>query len=365
MIDFIAVKKVGLDSYTPEFEKIRGLYSRSWNRFPGNSAYAHMVDLRPCAGINAILYLECRRGWSDCIQLIGCGYMSGDEIVEELGRIVVDPLSMKVSRVDLTADVPSVPVEWMRQHTWIKHQTEKRTLAHIVDPDLRDTVREEGIESVYLGKLPNRYRYYDKIAHLKHLVSKGKATVAEQRYLADLESRNVPVTRIERQCNGAAVPSEVGTIAELLANAPDLDVFRQFDIRPGGRPLPDPLTMRPAQYYYGVALRDHIEKEGLNKVVRYLNKNGGRNARVILATYADFLPEGQAEFGADELRSAYRRSTIDQFAAKGRWRRDHSLTDEKVRMEYEVTSPEITFPFQTNRLDQQIERHPCRLGLAC
>lgn len=140
--------------------------------FRSNPYYKQVVDLRQVAEIDAILHLNAKKTGTHKIQIVEAGKKCCGQIAATIASIVdTHPELLAVSRVDTCADVVDGPsVKWMAQSVRAKSA---QWQAEFGQAELRD---EEGkkfpwsemgkreVQTMYIGKRPNCFRVYDKLA---------------------------------------------------------------------------------------------------------------------------------------------------------------------------------------------------------
>jgi hypothetical protein len=139
--------------------------------FRSNPYYAQVVDLRP-QGIEAILHLNARKTGTHKIQLVEAGHKCCGEIADTVAQITTEhPRLQAISRVDSCADVIDGPsVGWMAQSVRARSVQWQAQLGSV---ELRDSenrrmqwseMGKRELQTMYLGKRPNCFRVYDKLA---------------------------------------------------------------------------------------------------------------------------------------------------------------------------------------------------------
>ena len=93
-------------------------------------------------------------------------HLTAEDLVLQIERCFdiesLDILELRVSRIDFTADVKDLPVEWFRRHRRVR---QKR-----LSTQWRE-VTKSGVTSLEIGKRPDLYRIYNKVQERK---DKGK-----------------------------------------------------------------------------------------------------------------------------------------------------------------------------------------------
>jgi len=167
MIDKLDIRVPGPIPYTPEFS---GLYAELRNDpkgpFRSSRLYLAVADLRRY-GHDAIIHTHCKFGKGDHkIELIDTGTRGFDYLLNEVGRVYqVNPMGLELIRVDLAADIPRVSVPWFLSHTRAKF---KRFHNAGMGGFEYQQMGQKGVQTLYLGRRPNMFRIYDKVAELRH-----------------------------------------------------------------------------------------------------------------------------------------------------------------------------------------------------
>ena len=104
--------------------------------FKPSGHYLAVGDLRPF-GYEAILHAHCRHGDGNFkLELIDTGKSSLASLVHEIERVFeVDGRQMEISRLDLAADIPDVPVPWFIDHVRAKRKRWAMTSAPSIIPE--------------------------------------------------------------------------------------------------------------------------------------------------------------------------------------------------------------------------------------
>ena len=200
----------------------------------------------------------------------------------------VDAFELPVSRVDFTADVRGIPVDWFRSHAYVLRK--RNGQEYKTHRDVTGTT-----ETIYFGSRKDLIRVYDKTAELR---------VHEQ----TADWRLDTWTRVERQLRSDRLARLAPTFGDLVATAESLNPFAGVHFEPGA-PTP-PIGSWPAvKYFTGLGLHYAVERDGLQTVRQLLNRNG--NAHRTLETYSDFIGVGDP-FTPPDLDGIFRRSVMEQ-----------------------------------------------------
>jgi hypothetical protein len=186
-------------------------------------------------------------------------YSDMEAILKEL--MESDWLLLQVARIDFALDLVNVPVDWFYRHTFAYKRRFSREFG---------TYSKSGVlrvETVYIGKRPNCYRIYDRLAKSG---SPGNPSTDGTRWL----------TRIERECGGAGIPSCVSSFGQ-LRNAAEFDPF----VALRAIFLPRPATARKRKTVIQLlalrGLESLISEWGMQQTIRFLNwQSSGNAARI-------------------------------------------------------------------------------------
>lgn len=134
--------------------------------------YGQVVDLRTIADIDAVLHLNAKKTGTHKIQILEAGRKCAGQIADTISQVVTDhPDLLAVSRVDTCADLVDGPkVCWMAQTVRARSAQWQAEfgLAELRDGDGRKVSWSEmgkrEVQTMYIGKRPNCFRVYDKLA---------------------------------------------------------------------------------------------------------------------------------------------------------------------------------------------------------
>jgi hypothetical protein len=135
----------------------------------------------------------------------------------------------ELTRVDLCADVPDVPVSWFHAHARIRYKQRERR----VGPLTSDVICRTHIETLTLGARPNVIRIYDKISEEKSRFRKDCRRQSKDADPLDFEQEfghksDDILTRIERQYGGGRLPESLRTFG-MIGNAVSIDPFEAIE----------------------------------------------------------------------------------------------------------------------------------------
>jgi hypothetical protein len=250
------------------------------------------------------------------LELIDTGRVTLAEIIREIERVFdVDSRRLEISRIDLAADVFGVPVVWFMEHLRAKW---KRFTADIGKVEY-SRMGKLAVETFYLGKRPNCYRIYNKIAELHYQYSRLKVTEGEPKpsfeSLYGLPENGLVLTRVERQIGGGRLPTEIGTVGK-LRRLTDFSPFDKLEVLAGAASTPNIDNYELSTYLQGRGLECVVnELGGMHRTRAWLNKHSAGNAARILANLAAFLPATEHAVTVDRIHRLYRDSVQRQMAA--------------------------------------------------
>jgi hypothetical protein len=183
----------------------REWFSRIW-RLPAGGPYGRVGNFEPL-GLPLMLHQQPR--WNDKggdkIEFFESGNMRVSEMVGLVREVYdFDVSYAEITRLDLTADMKRVSVEWFRRHLTAMR---KRTS--------RQYISKDGAETVLDGKKPNQLRAYNKTLHREQELLPAINRKRMRDGLPKLTFREAfgydpqqVVTRVERQM-GAREPGKV------------------------------------------------------------------------------------------------------------------------------------------------------------
>jgi hypothetical protein len=320
VIDKLEVRIPARAPYTGDFA---ALYSElradpHADPFHPSRYYGAVGDLRPY-GIDAIVHCHCKFGkYGDHkVELLETGGRSLAHLVNEIGQIFdVNVMKLEIMRVDLAADVKGIPV-WVFQDTF--RAAYKQVVNDIERADQFIRMGRGEVQTIYLGRRPNLYRVYNKIAELKlHYAAverRANGPIPTFEDLYGYPAEGFLLTRVERQIGGSRVPAQISTIELLKWNAMDFDPFERLEFLAGGKPEPNPDDYDLTTYLAGVGLRTTALAVGMQRTRRLINKLSPGNAARVCRKFRDFLPAVPDEFVVPPIRELYRESVTRQLAA--------------------------------------------------
>jgi hypothetical protein len=315
--------EVRIPARAPYEQDFASLYSElrahpNGDPFHPSRYYGAVGDLRPY-GIDAILHAHCKFGKHGDykVELLETGKRSLAYLVNEIGQIFdVDVMKLRIMRVDLAADVTGVPVWFFQDALRVAY---KQVTNDIERADQFTRMGRGEVQTIYLGRRPNLFRVYNKIAELKlqYAALKRKAGNRPMPSFEDLygyASEGFLLTRVERQIGGSRVPEQISTIELLERNALDFDPFERLEFLAGGKPEPNPDDYDLTKYLAGVGLRTTVLAVGMQRTRRLINKKSRGNAARFCRKFHEFLPVVPDDFVVPSLRNLYRESVARQLA---------------------------------------------------
>lgn len=214
---------------------------------------------------------------------------------------VQDALNLTVARIDLTADVPDVQVQWFKQHCRVKRKQKSKTYDS-VQPEYEPLKAETaaGVTGLEFGRRPDFYRIYNRVAET---LPRGDA-------LSFWSSPDLVLTRVERQCSGPSVPPRLKTLGLLFENGHLIDPFPNLICSSRAPTIPDMDRWTPRKWLMSLGLAYAVHEYGEAAVRSRLDRH--RNANRTFRDYSDLLDVGPLGPTAEDLRNLYRVSTIAQ-----------------------------------------------------
>jgi len=177
--------------------------------FRSNFYYKQVVDLRRVAEIDAILHLNAKKTGTHKIQIIEAGRKCQGQIADTIAEIVDEhPDLLGVSRVDSCADIVDGPsVCWIAQSVRARFA---QWQAEVGTVQLRDEtgrtidwseMGKREVQTMYLGKRPNCFRVYDKMAERFHVwkIEKRRHEQLAAQIVIDKATEGTPQVRYTPQ----------------------------------------------------------------------------------------------------------------------------------------------------------------------
>lgn len=289
-------------------------------------------------GIPAVVHLTCNmtKDRHHKVEILQTGDKTFSEMMAICSELFDhDPLSWGISRADLTADVPDVPVQWFKEHTYVTAKQTTRELGHI-KPIPYMTIRKGAAETLYAGVKPNQNRIYNKtLERMMQLKKENNSIIHKLRKKAaeDLQMFEMPalasfeqrygyssdkvITRVERQCAGKDLEKLYLTNVEKLRVAHCLRPFDKIKFFTGEE---EDLSIRRwgfTDWNVGMNLQNMRREFGINEVrKRMMEHIGGRHWKRTWDKFEPFLRADPAPgITAMQLTAEYQDSTARQLAA--------------------------------------------------
>jgi hypothetical protein len=210
--------------------------------FHSNLYYRQVVDLRQVAEIDAMLHLNAKKTGTHKIQIIEAGRKCRGEIADTIAEIVNGhPDLLGVSRVDSCVDIIDGPkVSWIAQSVRARcaqwqaelgsvelHDEAGRTMAW-------SEMGKREVQSMYMGKRPNCFRYYDKLAERLRVwnLEKRRHERHASQIVVDKATEGAPECRYTPEAFAARAMAEYRAVMrrkELLCSGRYYLPFPDFD----------------------------------------------------------------------------------------------------------------------------------------
>lgn len=339
---------------------LQGLHGYNLGPFTPSARYELVGSLREHYGIDAILHFGYRHGaHSHKIEILD----SGEKTLQQMADVVtdvfdVDPWSLGLMRVDLTADVQGVPVPWFRDHSFVSRKQFSSRIENSNEHEIRFVGMAKGeAQTLYAGKRPNLIRIYNKVAELRLQHRKLESDCrrfnarmrtlkpemvalemsAEQMYYGSRIpptfeefcktkgfhfSKGEIVTRIERQIGGGRFPPELATLNDLrfvheLTPFKELQLVSKGPIQQLGPP-PEDVSMR--NYLASIGLSTLQQAFGSAQLAHsFVLRFGKGNGKRILESLADCFPVEREFLAIEEVQESFKHSTLLQTSHSARW----------------------------------------------
>ena len=279
--------------------------------------YLARADLRQL-GVDALLHFGCKHGDHHCkLEILDVGKKSYNDILEIIREISpAAPEEFGIMRIDLAADVPNVTVPWFKSHLRIKFKRSEREYGQ----NPYGQVSRGEIETIIAGSRPNVIRVYNKVAENQVQFRRMQRKVSPEADPLDFEAEfgmkaTDVLTRLERQCGGKGIPSEISTFGSLRCLV-DLNPFNRIElVKNSTQELPRPEQCTGIEYYTGLGLHLEAQRIGMQGLRKQLNKQTNGNAARTLTSYGQFFPEGKAPVTMERILKIFHESTRKQLAA--------------------------------------------------
>jgi hypothetical protein len=298
---------------------IRGLpYETYTSRVRPAVHYAGKADLRPI-GIDALLHVQCKHGDKHHkLEFFNVGEKRYSEIAELIDSVTdAPPAAMGIMRIDLTADVKGISVEWFKQHARFKFKRTEREYGELK----YESIGRGKVETIMAGRRPNVFRIYNKVAEsqvqFRRMLRKQSRDAEPLEFEQEFGFKDTDtLTRVERQCGGDRIPLEIESFGS-LHRAPDYNPFQNFEIVTSGLPtLPTPEECEGIEYFTGLGLYYKSKEIGMQEFRKLLNRQSKGNAARTMEKYGRFFPDGRENaISSREIFEVYRSSVIRQLSA--------------------------------------------------
>jgi hypothetical protein len=278
----------------------------------GTRYYKRIHDLR-FYGLSSILHFGNRFNGDHKLEIVGTGTMPLSEIVSEIERVFdVDPMEVKIMRIDLAVDVTGYPVDWFRQNARVPRKR------HTSEFD-RWVGERKRVETLYFGKRPNIFRIYDKTAerrveyqrlHSRWNVGEPIATF-EERYG---QPEDQILTRVERQYGGGRVPKPIGTLGQLHQSANEFNPYEPLQFLPITISEEFVNELSGDAYVRGQGVLRLLERHGYHEAKRLLDEKSRRNTHRLLEQLTRSISSDRTSKPPD-LFAMYKEAIIRQLTA--------------------------------------------------
>ena len=352
--------------FRPVFRELRG--NPQFGPFRPSRHFRAVADLRKLLGLDAIAHVEQKRYGTHKFELLDTGKKSMNQFCHILEELVdADPMTHRVSRIDLAVDVPGLSLPWFRDY--MRVQFKQWLCAHgkfRFEEEFSEMGRKV-YQTLYFGKRPSCIRVYDKVAERSQEYEQWKKRELRESKRAALEEvahlgRTVPplvpefpsfeqwfavelayslpsqaelpgmeqpqqlsfpvVTRVENQLGGR-VPAKLNTLAAVVRNVRDFNPFARVHLTAGTRKQPPGLYDRNddgsyqhsvMQWMAGMWLREHYKDFGSQGIAGMLNRD--RNGKRLLDSLGAFIPaDDERGVTSAELYERFRETVSRQLAA--------------------------------------------------
>jgi len=316
MLDKVELRVPGRTAFQPDFQWIEKEVPFAGQASPIRRSvrYQGAVDLRPF-GFDAMLHAYFKRKIRRPHKLEL--FRTGRKSLAEMTRIVAaifdaDPNNLENMRLDFTADLHDIPVEYLHNSVRVKF---KRSSNEHGELDYEEIGRKR-LEYFRYGVSPNCVRVYDKVAECKARLPEAAIAMRASGESVTFESAfgfpaDATVSRVERQAGGGRVPKQLLTFGDLWS-ADDFNPFANIEIIPDVPTIPDPDQYGESVSLNLIGVRTLIQERGLQNARAYLNRNG--NANRYLDAYTAYAKQCKSEFDISTatLLETYRKSIRKQ-----------------------------------------------------
>jgi hypothetical protein len=263
--------------------------------------------------------VQCKHGDNHSkLEVLDVGKKPYSEIVDLIETVTeASPEELGIMRVDLTADVRGVTVPWLKSHIRFKFKRTENEHGQLH----YGLIGHGEVETILAGSRPNVFRIYNKtkecLFQFRRMQRKTSIDAEPLEFEKEFGLKETDiVTRVERQCGGSRIPSELMTFG-CLPDLPNFNPFSSLEITSSGTlTLPSPDECEGLEYYTGLGLHNEAQQLGMQAFRKKLNKQTRGNAARTLERYGRFFPDGaDTPITVEQLIETFRQSTIDQLAA--------------------------------------------------
>jgi hypothetical protein len=328
LIDWLDLRIPGHVPFTPRFSEVYAAAARDERRWRKSQHYVRVANFEDC-GYDMALHMSCTVTKKPIhkIQIVRAGDKTVPQMRELAGSVFqMEPDDIEVMRVDLTADIEGVPVDFFKRHSLVRCKQTRRELGQ-AQP--YQTVAKGMAETLYSGVKPNQIRIYDKSAERRmqyqkycarfaresaHLPDSAEivATTFEEMYGHEMFD---VITRVERQVAGRDVEKiGVSSLRDLRLRADLLNPFEKMIFFDNREPDPRIEDWGWRDWHCGMDLRRRVHDFGIAEVERQMKADLGKNFQRQRKAFAAFLRLNSNVVGIDSqmLKNAYATSTARQ-----------------------------------------------------
>jgi len=328
LIDKLDLRIPGQVPFTPQFAEVYTSESRNEKRWRKSNHYVRVASFEDC-GYEMLLHMGCTVTKEPLHKLEIL--RTGDKTVPAMRALAgsvfaCDPDELGIMRVDLTADIEGVPVDFFKRHTKVRCKQTRRELG-TVEP--YQAVAKGVAETLYSGVKPNQIRIYDKTAerrmqYQKYLTrfaresaqlpesAEIQATTFEEMYGTGMWD---VVTRVERQVAARDVEKlGISTLRALRLKADTLNPFEKMVFFENREPDPTIDDWGFVDWHCGMDLRRRVEMFGIADVERWMRAHLKQHFNRARKKYDSFLriTSNVVGINSQQLRDAYATSTARQ-----------------------------------------------------
>ncbi len=328
MIDKLDLRVPGHVPFTKQFADVYQFESRNEKRWRKSNHYVRVANFEDC-GYEMLLHMGCTMTKQPIhkLEVLRAGDKTVPQMRELAGSVFdMNPDDLGIMRVDLTADIEGVPVDFFKRHTVVQH---KRTRREFGTLEGYQTIAQGKAETLYSGVKPNQIRIYDKTSErrmqFEKMCVRFARETAELPESVEIEAPDFEkiyghgmwdvITRVERQVAARDV-EKLGLVSlrALRLKADLLNPFEKMIFFDGKEPEPRREDYSFRNWHCGMDLRRRVEMFGLADVERQMKAECGDNYKRERKAWAAFLRLKSNVVGIDAqgLRSAYATSTARQ-----------------------------------------------------